>query len=232
MEHLEEGDIVLGTVDRIMGTVVFVKLDDVPEEGTIIESEITSGRVKNIRDYVVPKKRVVCKVLKLIGNNIHLSMRRVSPKEAKEVLEKESQERSYKSILKSVLKEKAPEIIEKIDKTENIYNLIEESKENTKKLESLVGKDNSKKIMDIILNQKQKKAIIKKEIYLKTITSNGIERIKELLRGLNTKYIAAGKYLIISESPDLKTADNNLKKILEDLEKKAKKLDIEFLVKS
>lgn len=231
MINFQEGDIVLCTVDRIVGTVVFMKIENTNDEGTVIESEITSGRVKNIRDYVVPKKKVVCKIIRILGNNIHLSMRRVSQKEQKEIFEREGLEASYKSILKGVLKEKANEIIEKINQTEKVYDFVDEAKKEPKKLEALVGKENSKKIIEIISAQKQKKVIIKKEISLKTLTPNGIERIKDLLKGLDVKYIAAGKYLISSESDNPKTADNNLKKICEDLEKKAKKLEIEFSVK-
>src|SRR4030042_1972413 len=109
MEKLEVGDLVLCTVDRIVGTVVFVKIpvENREIEGGIVMSEIAPGRIRNIRDYVVPKKKIVCKVLRINANgNIELSLRRVSQKEKKEVLEQESQEKSYTSILKSVLGEK------------------------------------------------------------------------------------------------------------------------------
>ena len=114
MTNLEEGDIVLCIVEKIVGTVVFVKIAD-DGEGSITMSEIAPGRIRNLRDYVVPKKKIVCKVLRISRNgNIDLSLRRVTQKEKKEVLEQDKQEKSYKSILKSVLKEKTDEIIEKI----------------------------------------------------------------------------------------------------------------------
>ena len=86
---LEEGDIVLCTVDRIVGTNVFVKIDSEQEkEGVIVFSEIAPGRIRNIRDYVVPKKKIVCKVLRISGDRIDLSLRRVTQKEQKELKEK------------------------------------------------------------------------------------------------------------------------------------------------
>ena len=113
MEKLNEGDIVLCTVDRIVGTIVFVKIEG-NSEGSIIMSEIAPGRIRNIRDYVVPKKQIICKVLRISGGNINLSLRRVTPKEQKEFREHNRQERSSQNILKSVLKEETEKKIEKI----------------------------------------------------------------------------------------------------------------------
>lgn len=227
---MEEGDIVWATVDRIMGTVVFVKIDN-DGEGTIIESEITSGRVKNIRDFVVPKKRIVCKIIRMQGNRIDLSMRRVSAKEQKEAKDAEGKEKSYKGILRGVLGEKANSVIEQISKEKKVYELMDEAKENPKVLEKFLSKDELKKIIEILQSQKKKKAEVKQEIKLSTTKPNGIQLIKELLKGLNVKYLAAGKYVITSEAGDLKSADNQLRKTLEEMEKKARKLEVEYSVK-
>ena len=158
--NLDIGEIVMCTVDRIVGTIVFVKIDG-NGEGSIILSEIAPGRIRNLRDYVVPKKRIVCKVLRISGDRIDLSLRRVTQKEKKELIEQYKQEKSYISVLKSILGEKADKIIEEILKEEKIYNFLEEAKENSKKLEKIVGKNETKKILDILNLQKQKKAIIK-----------------------------------------------------------------------
>ena len=83
---LEEGEIVLCTVDRIDGTNVFVSIEG-DGEGIIQTSEIAAGRIRNLRDYVVPKKKIVCKILKISGNRVELSLRRVNQKEQKEILE-------------------------------------------------------------------------------------------------------------------------------------------------
>ena len=105
MTNLEVGDIVMCTVDRIERTTVFVKIHG-DGEGSIILSEIAPGRIRNLREYVVPKKQIICKVLRISGNHIELSLRRVTPKEQKQIREEFRQEKSYKSILKSILGEK------------------------------------------------------------------------------------------------------------------------------
>ena len=87
--ELEEGQIVQCTVDKILGTTIFVRIED-NGEGTITTSEIAPGRIRNLRDYVVPGKKIVCKILKIQGDKIYLSLRRVkqNEKKAKEMAEK------------------------------------------------------------------------------------------------------------------------------------------------
>ena len=64
-EFPEEGEIVLCTVIKIMGTTVFVHLDDYNREGVVSTSEVAPGRIRNIRDYVTINKKIVCKILRI-----------------------------------------------------------------------------------------------------------------------------------------------------------------------
>jgi translation initiation factor 2 alpha subunit (eIF-2alpha) len=233
MIELEVGDIVMCTVEKVERTIVFVKIDGYGD-GSIIMSEIAPGRIRNIRDYVVPKKRIICKVIRLSGNRIDLSLRRVTPKEQKEIREKNKQEKSFKSILKTILKDKSEKIIQELIKTDSLYDFFQETKENPKKLEKLVGKTDAKKIIDILKTQKKKKAILKKEISLTTTKADGIKLIKEILGNIKdakVKYISAGRYSIQTESDNMKEADNKLKLIFEQIEKQTKQKGFEFSVK-
>ena len=179
--QLEEGDIVLCTVDKIIGTIVFVHIEGYGE-GSIMFSEIAPGRIRNIRNYVVTKKKIVCKVLRISPKgNIELSFRRVTQKEKKEKLEEIKQEKSYTNILKSVIKEKADDVIEKIQEEDELFDFFEQAKENPKKLEKLVGKKDSQKIIDILKTQKKKRVVIKKELSLTTKRPDGLRLIKENL---------------------------------------------------
>jgi translation initiation factor 2 alpha subunit (eIF-2alpha) len=229
---LEVGDVVLCTVDRMVGTTVFVHIEG-NGEGSIIMSEIAPGRIRNIRDYVVPKKKIVCKILRISGDRVELSLRRVTQKEQKEIREEYKQEKSYRSILKSVLGDGAKKITEDILKKDRIYDFLQKAKEDKKDLEKLVGKENSKKILDILNAQKKKKAVIKKEISLISTKSNGLESIKKILgkiKEAEVKYISAGKYSLKTESSDPKKADQKLTETIKDIEKKAKKQGMEFSI--
>jgi len=231
--ELEVGDVVLCTVERIERTSVFVKIDG-DGEGSIITSEIAPGRIRNLRDYVIPKKKIVCKVLRKEGNRIDLSLRRVTLKEKKEVMEQNSIERSYISIFKTILGEKSEKIIKDIQDTEKLFDFVLESKENPERLEKAVGKEDAKKIMDIIKTQKKKKAVIKKEFILKSTKPNGIKLTKEILGDIKEaeiKYISAGRFSIESESEEIKKADQKVREILAIIEEKSKKQAMEFNIK-
>ena len=97
--QLEEGDIVLCTVDKIVRTNVFVHIEG-HDEGTIILSEIAPGRIRNIRNYVVPKKKIVCKILRIKKGNIDLSLRRVSKKEKKRSWKRLNKKKVMRVLLK------------------------------------------------------------------------------------------------------------------------------------
>ncbi len=227
---LEQGDSVLCTVDRIVGTTVFVNIEG-HGEGKIILSEIAPGRIRNLRDYVVPKKSIVCKVLRISGNDVDLSLRRVTPKEKKEVLEQYKLERSCKSILKSVLGEKTEEITKKICGECRIDEFLEKVKKNPKELERFVDKKEAEKILEILSCQKVKKVSLKKEIKFNTTKPDGLELIKKLLsnkKSVEIKYIAAGNYSIRAEASDLKKADNKIRETISEIEREAKALGIEI----
>jgi len=236
MEKFEVGDLLLCTVDRIVGTVVFVKIEGISQtEGSIVMSEIAPGRIRNIRDYVVPKKKIVCKVLRISQQgNVELSLRRVTQKEKKEVMEQDSQEKSYISILKSVLGNKLEEALKEIKKEDSLFSFLEDSKTAPEKLEKIIGKENAKKVLDILNTQKKKKVTIKKEIHLTTTRPNGITLIKNILQifnGINVKYISAGRYSLELESEDIKVADKKIRDLMNIAEKEAKKTGVEFSVK-
>ena len=235
MTNLEVGEVVLCTVDRIVGTIVFVKINGENTQGSIVLSEIAPGRIRNLRDYVVPKKKIVCKVLKINQNQIQLSLRRVTPKEQKEIKEQYKQEKNSKGILKGILKDKAKEIIKKIKEKETVYEFLQNVKENPKELEKLVDKKDANKILEILNSQKEKKVFVKKQIKLSTTKPNGLELIKKVLgklKEVEIKYISAGKYSIKKEGTNIKKADHELKDILKELEKKAKENQMEFSLKN
>ena len=77
----EVHDLILGTVVRIAPYGVYIKLDEYEErEGMVHVSEISSSWVRNIRDHVREKQKVVAKVLRVnkAQNHVDLSIRRVT----------------------------------------------------------------------------------------------------------------------------------------------------------
>jgi translation initiation factor 2 subunit 1 len=233
---LEEGQIVLCTVNKILGTTVFVKIEG-NGEGTLTTSEISPGRIRNLRDYVVPGKKIVCKILRMQGDKIYLSLRRVKQTEKKELLDKISKERSYKAILKTVLgKDIAKETIEKITQDHSITDFFEEIKENPKTLDKYTSKTDSEKILKILESKKDKPKEIKQIIKLSSSAPNGIITTKKILKDsckntkCNINYLAAGKYRLSITGPDFKEIKTEINSAIDSIEKQARKKDCEFSV--
>ena len=61
----EESEIVLCTVTSVRYNSVFVSLNEYNHSGMIHISEVSPGRIRNIRDYVKEDKVVICKVLRI-----------------------------------------------------------------------------------------------------------------------------------------------------------------------
>jgi len=227
----QEGDLLLCKVEKIDGTTVFVSLPD-GQKGTIITSEIASGRIRNLRKFVVPNKKIVCKVLRVLGEHLDLSLRRVSSKEKKEIMQKYKQEQTLKSALKSILKQDAEKIQQKILKNfETLSEFVEQVKKNKKLIPKYIPKSAQQQIEKLI-QKKQKQIQVKKSFELKCYQQNGIETIKKILtiKNENTKihYISAGNFQIILKNDNYKKANQKISAILNQIEATAKEQNCEF----
>lgn len=230
MEKFEEGQNVLCIVERIEGTTVFVKVEN-NGEGTITTSEIAPGRIRNLRDYVIPGKRIVCKIMRIEQKNLYLSLRRVSGEERKKVLESYEREKNSLSILKSVVKEKALEIAETIKKQENsLYEFLQNCKQDIKLLAKYIPLEEAEKICKILLEKKEKEVEVKKEFKLSSNLPLGMMIIKKILLPYknNVTYLAASRYLIKAKALDYKKANSEIQKTLEEIEKQANREKIKF----
>ena len=229
-KQLEEGQIVLCTVKNIEGTAVFCKIDDYEKEGTMITSEVAPGRIRNLRDYVSPGRKIVCKVLKIDKENIYLSLRRVTAKERKEVLEIYEKERNLAATIKTISKE-ADNIIKKIKQESSLVDFLEQAKQEPELLENLMSKEEAEKLLKILKEKKEKEVVVKKKFSLKSEAEDGIVRIKKILpEDKNITYLAAGRFSIEIKNKDYKDANAKLQQILQDIEKKAKQEGCVFSV--
>lgn len=232
MEY-KEGDIILCTVKSIDHTTVFAELPD-KTKGTLIISEISPGRIKNLRQYVVPKKKIVCKILRVMGEHIDLSLRRVTSKEKKEVMSKFKQEQTAKSAIHSIIKNQAEEIETKILKDfPSRSDFFLAAKEDEKLIDKYIPKEFHKQIKRIT-QKKQKNIQVTKIIRLKCPQPDGIKIIKKILEITDEKakmtYLSAGKFQLNYKAENYKIANKAVDLILQEIEQKAKKESCEFSV--
>ncbi|MEK6873682.1 MAG: hypothetical protein AABW91_02460 [Nanoarchaeota archaeon] len=229
--NYQEGDIILCKVIDIVKTNVFVEtLDGI--KGSIVMSEIAPGRIRNIRDYVVPNKIIVCKILSIRDNHLFLSLRRVKLNEQKEVLEDYKKEKSYGGIVKTISKN-AEEIIKKISQKYSLIEFLDDSKENPEILKEFFSKEESEKLEKILVSKKEKEKILKKEFSLTCISPDGIKIIKSMLEKYEgIKYLGNSVYVITRKSHDLKKADQEIKEILKTIEDNSEKSKCNFSIKN
>ena len=237
----ESGDIVLCTVKKILYHSVFVYLDEYQRlEGMVHISEVSPGRIRNLRDYVKESKRIVCKVLNINAKgNIDLSLRRVNKSKMIEKLTSVKQEEKAEKLLEYIGKQIKKPLKEMY--TLVGYKAIEEFRGLNSFFESVVIDES---IMDAFKFEGKEKfiSIVKDKIKipevkvsgilsLKSYEPSGIEDIKKVLMGVSTEdvtltYVSAPNYKVEILGNDYKTLEGILKSFLDNLTKIVKKYNI------
>jgi len=232
MIELKEDDIILCTVRRIEGTSVFLDIEG-NGQGTMIFSEVSPGRIRNIRDFVFPNKKIVCKVLRIRNGHPELSFRRVTTKEKEEVLERDKKEKALINMIKPILKEKTPDIITKIKEKYDLADFLDEARENPEIIKKFFTPKQTKELAKIFTEKKEKEKEVKRIITLKTNAESGLSDIKKTLNTNKAKirYIGSSNFSISIKAKDYKTANSNLEAVIEQIKNKAKSLNVDIKVK-
>ncbi len=240
-----KGEIVIGTVTRVLDFGAFVSLDEYEDkEGMVHISEVASGWVKDIRDYVKKGQKVVCKVLSVDRKKGHidLSIKDVTERQRKEKLQQwKSEMRAFKWLeiageTAGVSKDELVKIGKKLIKTyDSIYNAFEEAAyEGYEVLVPITGEELAKAMAEIAReNIKPPKVKVRGYFELKCFKPDGVERIKQtLIAGksvdgeaeVKIEYVGAPRYRVVVESEDYKTAESVLKKVVDKVVKTIRSL--------
>jgi translation initiation factor 2 alpha subunit (eIF-2alpha) len=228
---MEEGNLVLCTVEKVTNTVTIVKLPN-GKEGTIISSEIAPGRIKLMRQYVVPNKKIVCKVLNVSGNNINLSLRRVNSKEKKEVMQEFKQKQTINAAFRQIFGENENKITKIIlENFKSLPEFVSAARTNPSIIIKFIPKDKEATIRKII-EKKRKNQELKQIITIKCLENDGVKRIKEVFdikdSDVTVNYISAGNLTLKLSVEDFKKGKVKMAEILEELKRKAKSNNCEF----
>lgn len=231
----EQGEIVICTVTKILYHSVFAKLDEYKNlDGMIHISEISPGRIRNIRDYVKEGKKIVCKVLniKREKGQIDLSIRRVNTMQRINKSDDYKQEQKAEKLLEFIGKQLKKDI--KTMYSEAGFKLIETYGSLYDAFQRFVLDDESikdlkldKKLEELLLKTvkdkiKPPEVEIKGTLNLSCENSNGVEVIKKILTkaqkgDIKITYIGAPKYKISVKASDYKTAEGILKNAQEEI---------------
>ncbi len=230
----EEGEFVLCTIGNVHHNSVFANLDEYSKSGLIHISEISPGRIRNIRDFVVEGKKVVCLVLKTDEEKGHidLSLRRVNDNQKRKKISEIKQEQKAEKIVEFVAKKLDigltvfyKEIFNKVSKKyDSLSSYFEDVALGEGKIELLeLDKEKAKVLEELIKERiKPSEVTINSEIELKVYNDDGLDFIKDNLKKVATedmiiRYEGGGRYKLSIKSTDPKTAEETIKKANESL---------------
>lgn len=233
----EEDAIVMCTITAIHYHSVFAKLDEYTNKSGMIHiSEISPGRIRNIRDYVKEGKKVVCKVLRVNMEKgyIDLSLRRVGEMQKKQKVNELKQEQISEKLVNYIAKQKKQDLAkfykdikEKITaKYESVFSAFEDVAADALNLERLgIDKDIAKQLTEVIKQRiKPPEVEIKGVFNISSHKPDGINIIKDAVKkaeevkgDFKISYKGGGLYSLNVKAGEYKTAEKVLKKVTETL---------------
>jgi len=228
----EEGELVFCTVTKIQYHAISVQLDEYDRPGLIPISEVSPGRIRNIRDFVEEGKKVVCKVIRTDQSRGHidLSLRRVNDSQRRSRSDAIKQEQKAEKIIEffseklkrpaiEIYKEVAPEIMKQYGW---LYLAFEDVVEKNASLEKIgINKELAQQLEALVHDKiKPKKVEIIEKVTIKTYNDNGLALIKqsfakakEVDSSIQAGYLGGGSYRILITAKDYKKAESVLKEI-------------------
>jgi len=224
----EESELVLCTVTNVQFHSVFVELDEYGKTGLIHISEVSPGRIRNIRDFVKEGKKIVCKVLKINQEKgyIDLSLRRVNESEKRRKVDDTKKEQNAEKIVEiaaSKIGIKTDELYNAVlDRISKNYATVHQSLIKDEDLLSNLGIDKKwLKILGEVIKQRIKPAEVEitGKLKITTYAPDGIDIIKDSLRKaqdsskgrISISYLGSGLYRFMTKAPDYKEAEKILK---------------------
>lgn len=225
----EESELVICTVTSVQSNSVFAKINDYDSSGMIHISEVSPGRIRNIRDFVREGKTVVCKVLRVNEERGHvdLSLRRVTESQKKAKLNEQRQQAKAEKIvqllaerLNKVPEELYEELWKHVCKSYGtMFGCFMDAATGKTALEKLgVDKKTAKELTEIIEQRmKPEEVELKGVLSMSTYDAEGVEKIRAALKkakeaGATLHYLGAGKYSLSAKADDYKKAKQIIEK--------------------
>ncbi|MFO7711289.1 MAG: S1 RNA-binding domain-containing protein [Candidatus Woesearchaeota archaeon] len=240
----EENEVVICTVTNIQYHSVFVKVDEYKgKSGMIHISEISPGRIRNLRDYVKEGKVIVCKVLRINRQRGHidLSLRRVNENQRRAKINAMKQEQIAEKIISYVaqnhnLPDLQKKISTKLSDYESLYTFFEEVVEGSSSVDELGLDPKVAKDLEEVIHQRIKppEVFIEGNFTIQSYEPNGLEVIKKAFVKVpeenGVKYLGGGKYYLEVRDSNYKDAEKQLTTLVDGVKKVLEKTDtkVEF----
>lgn len=243
-EFPEVGDLVVCSVQTVKNFGAFVSLDEYSgREGFIHVRDVATGWVKYIRDHIREGQKTVCKVLSVDRERGHidLSLKQVNDHQKREKIQEWKNEKKAEKLLEIVgtktgktLDEAydavGTKMLEQFGTLYSAFDQINASPELLKELE--VDKKWASAVLEVAKENIQIPQVTVDGMLELTCTGpNGIDHIKKALTAglgseevdVNIHYVGAPRYRVTVVAEDYKTAEQELKDVVQtitvDLEK-------------
>jgi translation initiation factor 2 subunit 1 len=225
-----EGDLVVGTVHKVLGYGAFATLEEYEgKEAFIHISEVSAGWVKNIRDYVRENQKIVARVLRVNPKKGHVdaSLKRIREDQRTRKIQQWKIEQKAEKLLEFSAKSLGKDLntaYEEVgyaimDEFGDLYGAFEIAAEEGE--EALKDKIDDKWV--VAITEVAKKNITSPEVQitgfvdLKSYAPDGVEVIKNALvaaieENITIQCVGAPRYRMIVRSSDYITAESKLKK--------------------
>ncbi len=235
-EWPESGDLVIATIESVMDYGAYANLDEYNKRGFLHISEISSARIRNIRDFVREKQKMVLKVLRVTQEKGHvdLSLRRVTKRERIEKIKAWKKDRKGEVLLAAVAErvglplhevyQKAGAILEeKYGLYEGFEKALKEGPEGLTKLG--IPEDISKIFAQVAEERIRIKLVkVRGTLEIRCMKPNGVKIIKDAFldtqksqksRDVKVEFsvIAAPKYSVEVSADNWKRAEELIEKV-------------------
>ena len=232
----EQGEIVIATVTKIMDHGAYVTLDEYNGiQGFLHVSEIAPGWIRSVSKFVKEgtKKVLLVKRVNMQRADIDLSLKQVSSDQKKKKLLEVKRYEKGRTLLDSVKKKinLSDDDIEKLEeslysKFESVYDAFSEIARNGISIinELKLPKKTVTAIEEVCSKIKLSSVEIRGIMEITNKKSDGVELIKEILlkaeknSNIEITYLGAPKYRISLTSKDFKSAEKEIKPIIEEIQ--------------
>ena len=230
-EWPEEGELIVGTVYKVLNYGAFAKLEEFSgKEAFIHISEVSSGWVKNIRDHVRENQKIVARVLRVNPKKGHVdaSLKRIREDQRTKKIQQWKIEQKAEKFL-----ELSAKILDKdldtaydevgyniMDIYGDIYGAFETAADEDEKslIEEGIPEDWAKAITEIAKNNITPPEVhITGYVDIETYEPNGVEIVRKALEAaesedITVQCVGAPRYRITVKSTDYILAEKALKK--------------------
>ncbi|MFH1445210.1 MAG: hypothetical protein ABIF08_01885 [Nanoarchaeota archaeon] len=236
----ERNELVICKVLKIYPNSVLVKLIEYDKKGMVHVSEVAGRWVRNIREFLKENQFVVCRVMRIEGENINLSVKRVHKEQSNSKLNEFKREgkaekmleivaKTLKKTLDDAYKEVGFKLQEEIGSLSKSFDVAVKNPDLLK--QKGIPKNWAEAMIEVAKKSYTEKTYeIRAKLSLICYKPNGVEVIKNVLSKVNdkeieVKYVSAPEYLLVGRSKNVKQLQLNVEENAEMIVKEINKQD-------